>query len=52
MWVNEVGLVIHKKEEVKIVVEEPVMNFKEETGEEIIKPNQNKEYVLLCLIQL
>ena len=49
MWVNEIGIVIHKKEEVKIVVEEPVMNFKEETGEEIIMPNQHKENALLWL---
>lgn len=48
MWVNEVDLVIHKKEEVK-VLEEPVIEFKEETGEEIIMPNQNKENVLLWL---
>lgn len=47
MWVNEVGLVIHKKEEVK--VKEPVIKFKEETDEEIIMPNQNKENVLLWL---
>ena len=47
MWVNEVVLVIHKKEEVD--VEEPVIEFKEETDEEIIMPNQNKENVLLWL---
>lgn len=52
MWVNKVGLVIHKKEEVKVVEEEPVIEFKEETDEEIIMPNQNKENVLLCLLLL
>ena len=50
MWVNEVGLVLHKKEEVN--VEEPVIEFKEETGEEIIMPNQNKENVLLWLASI
>lgn len=51
MWVNEVGLVIHKREEVK-VEEDPVIEFKEETGEEIIMPNQNKENVLLWLASI
>ena len=50
MWVNEVGLVIHKKEEVN--VEEPVIEFKKESGEEIIMPNQNKENVLLWLASI
>ena len=52
MWVNEVGLVIHKKEEVKVVEEEPVIEFKEETGEEIIMPNQNKENALLWFVSI
>lgn len=52
MWVNEVGLVIHKKEEVKVVEEELVIEFKEETGEEIIMPNQNKENALLWFVSI
>lgn len=52
MWVNEVGLVIHKKEEVKVVEEEPVIEFKEDTGEEIIMPNQNKENALLWFVSI
>ena len=52
MWVNEVGLDIHKKEEVKVLEEEPVIEFKEDTGEKIIMPNQNKENVLLWLASI
>ena len=52
MLVNEVGLVIHKKEEVKVVEEEPVIEFKEDTGEEIIMPNQNKENALLWFVSI